>query len=152
MVNFDYITKEDIKEFNPNWPEFPDNPYKILMVVASGSGKTNAFLNLINHEPGINKIYLHAKDQFKAKYQLLINKRESTGSRYLNDSKASIEYLIDINDIYKNISNKKGKILIVFDGMIADVFIDKKLNSIVTELCIRGRKLNIYIYYKILFC
>ena len=52
-----------------------------------------------------------------------------------------------MGNIYKNIKdcnpNKKRKILIVFDDMIADVFSDKKLQSIVTELFIRGRKINI---------
>ena len=83
----------------------------------------------------------------KAKYQLLINKRESTGLKYLNDSKAFIEYLNDMDNIYKNIEeynpDKKRKILIVFDDMIADVLSNKKLNPIVTELFIRWRKLNI---------
>ena len=39
---------------------------------------------MINHEPDIDKIYLYAKDQCKEKYQFLINKRESTGLKYLN--------------------------------------------------------------------
>ena len=55
MFNFDYITKEDIKEHNPNWSEIPDHPYIIMIVGGSGSGKTNALLNLINHKPGIDK-------------------------------------------------------------------------------------------------
>ena len=55
MINFDYITKEDIKEHSPNWPEIPNNPYRILKVGDSGSGKKNALLNLINHEPDIDK-------------------------------------------------------------------------------------------------
>ena len=50
-------------------------------------------------------------------------------------------------DIYKNIEefnpSKKHKILIVFDDMIADMLSNKTFNSIVTELIIRGRKLNI---------
>ena len=58
MFNFDYITKEDIKEHNSNWPEIPDHPYIILIVGGCGSGKTNALLNLINNEPDIDKIYL----------------------------------------------------------------------------------------------
>ena len=103
MFNFDYITKEDIKEHNPNWPEFPDHPYKILIIGGSGSGKTNALLNLINHEPDIDKNALYTKDPYKAKYQFLINKRESTDLKYLNDSKAFIDYSNDIDDIYKNI-------------------------------------------------
>ena len=41
MFNFDYITKEDIKEHNPNWPNIPDHPYRILTAGGSGSGKTN---------------------------------------------------------------------------------------------------------------
>ena len=40
-----------IKKHKPNWPEIPDHPYRILIVGGSGSGKTNALLNLINHEP-----------------------------------------------------------------------------------------------------
>ena len=87
----------------------------------------------------------------EAKYQLLINKRESTGLKYLNDSKAFIEYSNDMDDIYKNIEeynpNKKRKILIVFDDMIADMLSNKKLNPIVTELFIRGRKLNISLVF-----
>ena len=59
---------------------------------------------------------------------MLINKRESTGLKYLNDSKAFIEYS---NDIYKNIEeynqNKKRKILIVFDDMIADMLSNKNV-------------------------
>ena len=52
-----------------------------------------------------------------------------------------------MHDVYKNINyynpNKENKILIVFDDMIADLIQNKKLNSIVTELFIRRRKLNI---------
>ena len=91
---------------------------------------SNILLYLINNEEGTDKIYLYAKDPFEAKYQLLINKRESIGSKYLNDSKAFIKYLNDIEDIYENIEeyipNKKQKILIVFDDMIADMLGNKK--------------------------
>ena len=79
MFNFDYITKELIKKYNPNWIEIPDHPYSKLIVESSGSGKANALLNLINNEPDINKNYLYATDLYKAKYQLLIDKRESNG-------------------------------------------------------------------------
>ena len=60
-------------------------------------------LNQINNEPDIDKIYLYAKNPYKAKYQLLINKRESTDLKYLNDSKDCFEYSNDMGDIYKNI-------------------------------------------------
>ena len=51
MFNFDYITKEDIKEHNPNYPEILEHPYRILIVGSSGFGKTNELPNLLNHEP-----------------------------------------------------------------------------------------------------
>ena len=62
MFNFDYMTKEDLKEHNVNWTQIPDHAYRILIVGSSGSEKTNALLNPINHEPDLDKIYLHAKD------------------------------------------------------------------------------------------
>ena len=56
-----------------------------------------------------------------------------------------------MHDVYKNIDDynldKENKILIVFDDMIADMINNNKLNSIVTELSIRGRKLNISIVF-----
>ena len=58
MFTFDYITKEDIEEHNPNWPKIPDHSYRILIIGGSKSGKTNTVLNLINHESDIDKIYL----------------------------------------------------------------------------------------------
>ena len=94
---------------------------------------------------------MHAKDPYKEKYQYLINKRESVGINHFNDSKTFIEYSNDMRNIYKNINcynpDKENKILIVFDDMIADMIHNKKLNSIVTELFIRGRKLNISLVF-----
>ena len=62
-----------------------------------------------------------------------------------------MEYSNDMQDVHKNIKDynpiKKRKILIVFDDMIADVINNNKLNRIVTELFIRGRKLNISIVF-----
>ena len=119
----------------------------MLIIGAFGSVKTSALLNLINHEPDIDKIYLHTKEPYEAKYQLLINKTENTGLKYFNDSKAFTEYSNDSHDIYKNIKeynpNKKWKILFIFDDMIADMLSNKKLNPIVIELFITERKLNI---------
>ena len=136
-----------MKENNLNWPEIPDHPYRILIVEGSGSGKRNVLLNLIINKPDIDKFYLYAKDPYDANYQSLINKKESTGLNYLNDSKAFIEYSNGMDGIYRNIEdyipNKKQKILIVSDDMIADMLSNKKLNPIVTELFIRGKKINI---------
>ena len=94
-------------------------------------------MNLIEKQPDIDKIYLYAKDLYEAKYQYLINKREGVGIDHFNDPKAFIEYSNDMDDVYKNIDaynlNKENKVLIVFDGNIADMINNKKLNSIVIE-------------------
>ena len=83
--------------------------------------------------------------------QILNNKRESTGLKYFNDPKAFIEYSNDMQHVYINIEEynigKKRKILILFDDMITDMVNNKKLNSIVTELLIGGRKLNISVVF-----
>ena len=151
MINFDDIVNENKTVHNKNWPYIPDHPYRMLIIGGSGSGKTNVLLNLIENQPGIDKIYLYAKDPHECKYQYLINKRKSMGINNFNDHKAFIEYLNDICNVNKNINhynpNNENKILIVFDDMIADMIQNKKLNSIVTELSIRGRKLNICLVF-----
>ena len=96
MINFDDYTNENIIEHNSKWPYIPDDPYKILIIGGSGSGKTNALLNLINNLPDIDKIYLYAKDLYEAKYQYLINKCEKVGLDHFDDPKASIEYSNDM--------------------------------------------------------
>ena len=65
MINFDDYTNENIIEHNSKWPYIPDHPYRILIIGSSGSGKTNALLNLINNQPDIDKTYLYAKDPYK---------------------------------------------------------------------------------------
>ena len=77
MMNFDNVTEENWKEHNPNRPIIPNHPYRILIIGGSWSGKTNALLDLINHQPDMDKIYLYAKDPYETKDQLLINKRQS---------------------------------------------------------------------------
>ena len=151
MINSDDYTNENIIEHNSKWSYIPDHPYRILIIGGSRSGKTNALLNLINNQPDIDKIYLYAKDPYEAKYQYLINRREKVGLDHFDDPKAFIEYSNDMQDVHKNINDynprKKRKVLIVFDDMIADMINNKKLDSIVTELFIRGRKLNISIVF-----
>ena len=80
MSNFDNVLKENIKERDQNWSQIPDHPYRILIIGGSGSGKTNSLFNLINQQP----------DHYKAKYQFLMNKRESRGLKDFSDSKAFI--------------------------------------------------------------
>ena len=151
MINFDDYTNENKTQHNLKLPSIPDHPYRILMIGGSGSGKSNALLNLIENQPDIDQIYLYAKNLYEAKYQYLINIRKKVGLKHFNDPKAFIEYSNDMQDVYKNIDeyniDKDRKILIVFDDMIADMINNKKLNSIVTELFIRGRKLNISLVF-----
>ena len=98
MINFVYITKVNIKEYNTNWPEIPDHLYKILPIGGSGSRETNALFNLISREIYNDKIYLYDKDPNEPKYQLLINKNENSVLNHFNDSKAFIKYLNDMDD------------------------------------------------------
>ena len=77
--------------------------------------------------------------------------KKFTGLKHFKDFKDFIEYSNDMEDIYKSIKkkspNKKRKTLFVFDYMIADMLINKKLNLVVTELFIRGRKLNVSLVF-----
>ena len=62
MINFDDYTNENKTTHNLNFSYIPHHPYGILIIGGSGSGKTNALLNVINNQPDIDKIYLFAKD------------------------------------------------------------------------------------------
>ena len=93
--------------------------YKILIIGGFLSGKTNALLYLINHQPDIDKNILWPKDPYEENYDL--NKQRSVSSNFCNNPKALLNSHMD--DIYKNIDdnspNKKLQILIVFDDVIA---------------------------------
>ena len=151
MINFDNYTNQNKTEHNSIWSYVPDHPFRILILAGSGSGKTNALLNLINNQLNIDKIDLHAKDPYEAKYHFLIKKRESIELKHFNNPKAFIEYSNDMQHVYENIEeyniSKKRKISKAFDDIIANMINDKKLNLVVTELFIRGRKLSISIIF-----
>ena len=59
--------------------------------------KKHLLFNVINLQPDIDKIYLFAKDPYEAKHHFLIEKQESAGLKHFNDSKAFIEYSINID-------------------------------------------------------
>ena len=99
MINFDDYTNENTIAHNSKWPYIPDHPYRILVIGGSGSGKTNALLNLIKNQPDIDKIYLYATDPYEKKYQYLINKREKVGINHFNDPKVFMEYSNDMQDV-----------------------------------------------------
>ena len=147
MLNLDDIvsnTKTSSSESNI-WP------FRMLTIGPSGSDKTNTLLHLINNFHPIDKIYLYAKGTDEKKYQYLMNKKEQAGIKNLNDPHAFIEYSNDMNDILDDINNynknRDKTVLIIFDGMIADIMRSEKFKAIVKELFIRCRKLNISIIF-----
>ena len=129
MFNLDDITNENNKKHNKSWPFIPDHPYRFLIIGSSGWRKTKAFLNLIEEQDDIDKVCLYAKDLSEPKYEFLIKRREDAGTKHLNDQKSFIECSNAIDDVYENIGeynpNRKRKILIVFDDMIADIMTNK---------------------------
>ena len=138
MINLDSITNENNKKHNKKWPYIPDHPYRILIIGGSGSGKTNALLNLIKEQDAIDKIYLYAKDLSKPKYEVLIKKHEDAGTKHFSDPNVFIEWSNTMDDVYENVDNynpnRKRKILIVFDDMIADIMWNKKFQAIINYL------------------
>ena len=90
-------------------------------------------------------------DPFESKYQLLVNGREKVGIENSKNPKAFIDYSQTINDVYEYLEDynptKKRRVLIVPDDMIADMESNKKLSPIVTELFLRGTKLNISLVF-----
>ena len=147
MINLDSITNENNKKHNEKWPYIPDHPYRIIIIGGSGSRKTNVLINLINEQKDIEKIYLYARDLSEPKYKYFIKKREDAGKKHLNNLIAFLECSNTMDDVYENIHdynlNRKRKILIVFDNMIAVIMTNKQFQSIIKELFIRCTKLNI---------
>ena len=105
MINFDSITNKNNKEQNEKWPYIPDHPYRIVIIGGSGSGKTNALINLINGQNDIDKIYLYARDLSELKYECLIKKHENAGIKHLNNQNTFIECSNTMDDLYENIND-----------------------------------------------
>ena len=152
MFNLDNIVNKNNKNSDKDWP------FRMLIIGPSGSGKTNALLHLIenlNNSNPIDKGYLYPKDLSEPKYEFLINNRKNTGIKNYNDPNAFIEYSDTMDDVFENIdeynTKRKRRILIVFDDMIADIMPNKKFQSLINELFIRCRKLNISIVFNTQF-
>ena len=64
MVNFNDVSSEKKIDYYPNCPYILDHSHRILIIGGSESWKTNALLNLVNHRPDIDKIYLNVKDVY----------------------------------------------------------------------------------------
>ena len=129
-----------------------DHPCQLQIIGGSGSGKTNPLLVLISQQDDIDKKYLYGKDLSERKYEFLIKKREDAGIKHLNDSNVfNNECSNAVDDFYDNIDdynrNRKRKILIVFDDMIADIMSNIKFQAVLKKLFIRCRKLNISLVF-----
>ena len=120
----------------------------IKKYVRSGEGGNSKAYKSVQGEGGAAKMTILERTYF---LNGPINKREKVRLDHFKDPKTFMEYLNDMQDGYKNYESynpgKKRKILIVLDDMIADIINNKKLNPVVTELFIRGRKLNISIVF-----
>ena len=94
---------------------------------------------------------MYAKDLSKPKYQFLIKNREDAGIKNLDDLTAFIEYSNTMDDVYNNIDDynpkRKRKLLIVFDDMSADIMTNKRFQTIIKELFIRCKQLNISLVF-----
>ena len=149
MINLDIITNEN-KEHNEKWSYIPDHPYRVIINGDSGSGKTNASINLINEQNDIDEIYLYTRDLSESKYEYLIKKREDAEIKPINNPNAFIKCSNTMDDVYENINDynpTKKKQIIVFDDMIVDIMSDRKFRAIIKELFIRYRKLNISLVF-----
>ena len=99
MINLDSITNENNKERYDKWPYIPDHLYKILITGGSGSGKTNALLNLIKEQDDIDKNIFYAKDLSEPKYEFLIKKHENAGIKHLSDPNSFTECSNTMDDV-----------------------------------------------------
>ena len=71
MINFDGVANEN-QAIHISQSYIPDHPDRMLIIGSSVSGKTNTLVNITNHEPDIDKVYLYAKDLDEKKYKFLI--------------------------------------------------------------------------------
>ena len=151
MINLNSTTYENNKERNEKWPFIPDHLYRILIIGGSGSGKTNALLNLITEQDVIDKMYLYAKDLSEPNYEFLIKKGKDVRTKHFGDPNTFIECSNAMDDVHQNIDDYnpswKRKNLIVFDDLIPDLMSNKKFQAIIKELFIRCRKLNISLVF-----
>ena len=105
MLNLDDIWNKNNKEHNNKWPYIPDHPYRVLITGGSGSGKTNALLDLVKKQDDIDEIYLYSKDLSEPKYEFLIKKCDDAEIKHLNNSNSFIECSNTMDDVYENIDD-----------------------------------------------
>ena len=99
----------------------------------------------------LTKFIRMQKDLNEPSYKILIKKRENAGRKHFNDPNAFIECSNMMDNVYENINDynpcRKRKVFVAFDDMIADIMTNKKFQSIIKELFIRCRRLNISLVF-----
>ena len=92
---------------------------------------------------------MNAKYLSAPKYEFLLKKRGDAGIKHLNNLNEFTECSNTVDNVYENIDNqnRKRKILIVFDDMIADIMANRRLQAIIKELFIRFRKLKLSLVF-----
>ena len=133
---------------NPNWLYIPDHPFRTLIIGGSGSIKTNVLLNLIKK---LKKFIYMSKIHSNQSINYLLMEEKKQEFKNEKNSKVRIDYSQAVDDVYENLEDynpmKNRKVLIVFDEMKADMESSKKSRLIVTELFLRGRKLDISLLF-----
>ena len=131
----------------------PGHRYRILVIGGSGSRKTNLLLNLIKYQrPDFDKNLFTRQRSIRIKASIIyFNGREKVAIENFKNPKTFIACSKTIDDVYENLKDydptNKRRVLIVFDDMMADMECNKSLSPIVTDLFLKGRKLNISLVF-----
>ena len=108
MITFDKFTEKNTENITDTRCRFLTihTAYWILIEGSSGSGKTNVLLNVIDHQPDIDKLFsLYATEPYESIYQFVINKRQDVALKHFNDPKAFIGNLNDIKNVHETIED-----------------------------------------------
>ena len=137
LINcYDYLPRKfkTSKYYNPN-KLVPQHPFRLCIVGASNTGKTNTLMNIIELSKNFHHIYLYAKKLDESLYQFLIDNWEARGAKLdqnLITYSNNIDDFVSIDDVDETVQN-----LIVIDDFVCERNLSK-----VSELFIRGRKSN----------
>lgn len=144
-INFYNLVKKPDKIINPNKAIHDiDLPFRMLIAAPSGSGKTNALMNLIVHlDKSFHEIIICVKSADEPLYQMLIDKLPNVVI-FENGNVPDIASYSKIDDKTKRLKRiDKKQRLIVFDDLITD----RNANKIAAEYYIKGRKVGFSMCY-----